>query len=60
MRYAIVFMPTTRVMATRATETSARSHASYVGDRLGFDNIKVVEIEDSVKKGDTLGIAAYR
>lgn len=60
MRYAVVYMPTTTVMATRATEVAAMSRRSYIGDRLGFDKVKVIAVEDSVKKGDMLGLAAYR
>jgi len=60
MKFAIVYLPTATVMATRATEVTARSRANYIADRLGFANIKVVEVSDSVKKGDMMGLDLYR
>jgi len=52
MRYAVVYLPTARVMATRATEPAAKARASYIADRVGFSNVKIVRVDDSVKKGD--------
>jgi len=60
MKFAVVYLPTATVMAVRATEVTAHSRANYIGDRLGFSNIKVMEVPSTVKKGDYLGLNAYR
>ena len=60
MKFAVVYTPTTAVMAVRSSETAARSRANYVADRLGFENVKVIEVPDTTRKGDLVGIAAYR
>ena len=60
MRFAVVYLPTSEVMAVRGSEVAARSRANRIADYLGFSNVKVLEVEDTTRKGDRLGISAYR